>query len=262
MTNYKGSLSQDKVRRIVENREYRSLDIVGYFNQAWTMVQKDTGNYVGFGAISLIISTVLGLVPYLGNIFSAIAGAILNPGFAIFTHQKLSARQPDFNTFFEGTKFAGPLLVQAIIAGFITFVIIMPVLVPVLVYYDFNSGMMSDPSPLAIGSMLVFGLIAFVILFYLSISWIFAPQLIIFADMNPWEAMEASRKVVGPNFGSIFLLLLLGGVSGVVGALMCCIGLFWAMPTIHTANYLAFEDLFKVREDIDDDTDQILEHLL
>lgn len=262
MTDYQGVLSQTKVKQIIEKREKRSLDVMGYFNQAWDLVQKDTGNYVGFGAIAMIISGVLGAVPYLGNVLSAISNAILNPGFSIYTYKKLSAQNPDFNTFFEGTKFAGPLLIQALISSFITLIFILPALVPFLFYYDFNTGAIDEPSVLAIGIMLLFGTIAIIALTYLIISWMFAPHLIIFSDFNPWEAMEASRKAVAPHFWTIFLFLILAGVATFIGFLMCCVGLFWAMPTVQTASYLAFEDIFKLREDIDDETDQILEHLL
>ncbi|MGK0389763.1 MAG: hypothetical protein ACI94Y_002508 [Maribacter sp.] len=261
MNDYRGSLSKEKVRQVIDRQEKFSIDATGYISQAWDMVQKDQGNYIGFGAVSMLISGAVGVIPYIGNILSGLVSAVLNPGFYIFSFKKKYDQHPDFNTFFEGTKHTGALIAELLIVSLISIIAIAPAGIIFAFSVDWDTGMLNDPSGLMIGLMAIFGLIAFVILFYLTVSWIFAPQFIIFADMGPWEAMEASRKLVAPNFGEVFILLILTGLLTIAGLLLCCIGLFWAIPTVQTTNFLVFDDIFKLGEEMDE-TDSIIEHLL
>lgn len=261
MNNYQDSLSKEKAWEIIERQEKFSIDASGYISQAWDMVQKDQGNYVGFGAVSLLISGTLGIIPYIGNLLSSLVSTVLNPGFYIFSYKKKYSQHPDFNTFFESTKYAGPLILEVLIVSLFAILAIAPAGIIFAMSVDWDSGLPNDPSGLMIGLMVIFGLIAFVILLYLSISWVFAPQFIIFAKMGPWEAMEASRKLVAPNFWDVFILVLLTGLVSVAGMLLCCIGLFWTTPTVQTTNFLVFDDIFKLGKDIDE-TDMIIDHLL
>lgn len=261
MNDYRNSLSKEKVRQVIDRQEKFSIDAAGYISQAWDMVQKDQGNYVGFGAVSMLISGTLGIIPYIGNLLSSLVSAVLNPGFYIFSFKKKYGQHPDFNTFFESTKHAGPLILEVLIVSLIAIIAIAPAGAIFAMAVDWDTGLPNDPSGLMIGSMVLLGLMALVALIYLSVSWLFAPQFIIFANMGPWEAMEASRKLVAPNFGDVFILLILTGLISIAGLLLCCIGLFWAIPTVQTTNFLVFDDIFKLDEEIDQ-TDLIIDHLL
>jgi len=79
---------------------------------------------------------------------------------------------------------------------------------------------------------------------YLMVAWIFAVPLVIDKKMDFWPAMELSRKVVNKVWWPVFGLLVLLWLIGMLGVVLCCVGIFVAFPVIVASLAYAYEDLF------------------
>jgi len=78
----------------------------------------------------------------------------------------------------------------------------------------------------------------------LAAVWVFAWPLMMDKRLEFWPAMEVSRRVLWPNIGGAFGLLLVGILVLLLGELCLCVGIFVAMPVVIAAQAYAYEDFF------------------
>ncbi len=79
---------------------------------------------------------------------------------------------------------------------------------------------------------------------YLAVGYAFALPLVIDRKLEFWTAMEVSRRVVHPQWFSIFGLVIVAGLIGALGLLACGIGVFVTIPVATAGIAYAYEDLF------------------
>ena len=92
--------------------------------------------------------------------------------------------------------------------------------------------------------LIAIGLIALVVPgIYLAVSYLFAIQMGIFGGLDPWAAMEWSRKLITRNWWRFFGLLLVLVVFNVLGLLLVGIGLLFTIPLTFLVLYAVFEEL-------------------
>ncbi len=82
-------------------------------------------------------------------------------------------------------------------------------------------------------------------LLYFSVSWIFAPILVIDRGLGFWEAMELSRRVVGKRWFRLFFLHLAFVPLMIAGLLCFIVGIFVVSALMHTAIVVAYETAFR-----------------
>jgi hypothetical protein len=92
--------------------------------------------------------------------------------------------------------------------------------------------------------LIAIGLIALIIPgIYLAVGYLFAIQMGIFGGLDPWSAMEWSRKLITRNWWR-FLGLLLGlVVLNALGLLLAGIGLLFTFPLTFLVLYVVFEEI-------------------
>jgi hypothetical protein len=79
---------------------------------------------------------------------------------------------------------------------------------------------------------------------YLGVAWVFTLPLVIDKKLDFWPAMELSRKVVTRHWWVIFGLLLANVLVILAGLVVCCIGVYVALPVTFGALIYAYEDIF------------------
>ena len=117
-----------------------------------------------------------------------------------------------------------------------------------VVYPDFFSGfhfwIPSVIISLLSQVLIALGLIALILPgIYLGVGYMFAIQMGIFGGMDPWSAMEWSRKLITRNWWQLLVLVLIFIVLYAVGILMAGIGLVLTLPLTFLVLYVLFEDL-------------------
>ena len=92
--------------------------------------------------------------------------------------------------------------------------------------------------------LIAVGLIVFIVPgVYLAVSYLFSIQMGIFGGLDPWAAMEWSRKLITRNWWQFFGLLLLLVAFNLLGLLLAGIGLLLTVPLTFLVLYVVFEDL-------------------
>ena len=92
--------------------------------------------------------------------------------------------------------------------------------------------------------LIAIGLIALIIPgIYLAVGYLFAIQMGIFGGLDPWSAMEWSRKLITRNWWRFFGLLLVLGLLNILGFLLAGIGLLFTIPFTFLVLYAVFEDI-------------------
>jgi len=117
-----------------------------------------------------------------------------------------------------------------------------------VVYPDFFAGFRFWISSVIISLLsqvlIAVGLIALILPgIYLGVGYLFAIQMGIFGGMDPWSAMEWSRKLITRNWWQFLVLVLIFIVLNAAGILLAGIGLVVTLPLTFLVLYVLFEDL-------------------
>ena len=90
----------------------------------------------------------------------------------------------------------------------------------------------------------VFALIIAAFVICISVLFTFAYPLIVDRKLTGMDAVKLSVKAGLANFWRILGLLLLNGVVGLAGALLCYVGVFLVLPVTFAALAIAYEQVF------------------
>lgn len=243
--------NHNRIQELIDNGY--DFDIGRYISEGFDIVKKEFGLFVGFTLVLFLIYTAASFVPFA----SFIVGAPLLAGFYLTAHKVLKNEIIEFGDFFKGFDYFAQLLIQQLFIMLIMLV----VMVPVFLLIFAGVAMTGSSSGQATLGILFFLLMIIVMIgvFYVAISYSFAQHFIIFGNMQAWDAMEASRKIVAKNFFPVLGLGLLAGLINLVGALLCFVGLLFTLPATYAAFYVAFRDIMQFDETEEED---ILNHLV
>jgi len=199
-----------KIDRMLQ-REYQ-VNIGEYLGKGWQVLKQCFVPMVGFFLLTVIINFALSYVPILGQIVSTIISAPLAAGYTFVVLAILRDQPYTFNDFFKGVsnKYFLQIFLISLVGGLL-----------ILLGYIF---------------LLIPGI-------YLSIAYIFAIQLAVDYDLEFWDALETSRKLVSKKWFSIswFSLVLLA--VNVVGLLLFGIGLLVTLPLTICTVIAAYDDI-------------------
>ncbi|MBL0911877.1 MAG: hypothetical protein IBJ09_05840 [Bacteroidia bacterium] len=77
---------------------------------------------------------------------------------------------------------------------------------------------------------------------------IFAVSLVIFGDAGPLEAIGTSIKLASKNFFMVLGMALVGGIIGILGVFVCCVGLFFTLSFVYMVNYILYRQAIGFEE--------------
>jgi hypothetical protein len=79
---------------------------------------------------------------------------------------------------------------------------------------------------------------------FLQVAWLFSITLVIDRQMNFWDAMELSRKMVCKHWWIVFAFFIVYSLVVAAGVLACCVGILVTMPIGIAAMLYAYETIF------------------
>jgi hypothetical protein len=182
----------------VLQRDYE-VDIVKYFKKGWTTLQPCFGPMVGFFLLTGLINVILAFIPIVGSLASALINAPLSAGYTFVILATLRGQSFDFSDFLKGlnNKYFLQLFLVSLVGGLLIAVGFLFLLIPGI---------------------------------YLSVSYVFAIQFAVDWDLEFFQSLEASRKLVSRQWLQVFILLLLIGLMNVLGLLLLGVGIFVTAP--------------------------------
>ena len=210
----------------------------------WSLVRDQYWLFVGMSAVAIILGS---LVPF---------GILFGPmmcGIYIALFQRRRDLTVEFGALFKGFDFFG----ESIVATLIHYVPIVIIIIPfyIVLYGGLflimpRQGGEPDPSTLFgfFAVLIVFGLIMMVLIVLLSVVFTFSYPLIIDRKMSGLDAVKLSAKAALANFWPLLGLLLLNGLIGFAGVLLCYVGVFLALPLTFAAIAVAYEQVFGLGE--------------
>jgi hypothetical protein len=232
-----------------------------YISKAWDTFKDYPGHFIGFMLIMGILSMLIGLIPYVSQIYSISVGAALGLGFGIFTYMTNVHKDESFERFFGGLKFILPVTVTGIIQGLIFLVIASPL---IYIFREPIMELMEDSSPENImeiaenfsgGGVWVFAVGILVI--YASVTLRWAPLLVVFHDYTPLEAIKTSFALVNKNLPMHLLLFVLFILVSILGVLALVVGLLAAIPVIQVAEYYGFAEVTGLEDEVGNEINEM-----
>jgi hypothetical protein len=207
--------AQDAQRqaREVLLQDYR-IGIGDCIGRAWELIKRDFWFLVGASFVAGLIGAG-GFIPYLGAVASLIIGGPMMGGLNALYLKKIRGQSANFGDIFLGF---GPAF-ASLLGAFLICMLLS------------TAGVMLCILP---------GI-------YLAVSWVFTIPLVIDKRMGFWEAMELSRKVVTKHWWKVFGLVIVLGLLGIAGLLVCIVGVFVAGAIGQIAILYAYEDIFHPR---------------
>ncbi|MFO1337344.1 MAG: BPSS1780 family membrane protein [Burkholderiaceae bacterium] len=232
--------------------EPKSVDAgrgVNWWTDGWTLFMKNPGMWVVLGLVLLVICVVLGFVPLLGSL----ATALLMPAF-IASWMLACRKQEGGGTLEVGDLFLAfkdqlnPLLVLgalSLAATFAVLVVMWALGVGAMVGMGMGAAHHSLGGVMAAAGGAVITLLVGLALFVpISMAFWFAPALVVFDGVAPVDAIKASFAACLKNVVPFLVYGVVGLVASIVASIP--IGLGWLVlgPVLLHTIYLGYRDIF------------------
>jgi hypothetical protein len=187
------------------------VDIKASFARAWELYK---AHPFFFSLFMLLIVSIQGMVVIYAQDYMIVYSTLLAPplyaGFYLVANKISRGEEVIYPDFFGGFRFWIPTAVISLLTQV----------------------------------LIAIGLIALIIPgIYLAVGYLFAIQMGIFGGLDPWSAMEWSRKLITRNWWRFFGLLLVLVVLNALGLLIVGIGLLFTVPLTFLVLYVVFEEI-------------------
>ncbi len=160
---------------------------------------------------------------------------------AIF--QKHRGQRVEFGTLFKGFDYLGESIIATLIHVIPVVVIIVPFYIAFYGVLFFILPRSGEPDPQALiaffAIFVVFLIIVMVLVMVISVLFTFTYPLLVDRHMKGIEAVRLSAKAALANFWPHLGLLLLTGLLGFCGVLLCYLGMFLVFPVTYAAMSMA-----------------------
>ncbi|MEA1873257.1 MAG: hypothetical protein U9N51_02350 [Bacteroidota bacterium] len=189
-------------------REGYEFDMNRYIDRGYKIFSSKMGLFVGYAAIYFLISFI-GTSSSVGLVSLVVRGPLI-AGFFIVANAIVRNEPVTFARFFEGFKIFLPLFLAELISQIFTGIGFVLLILPGI---------------------------------YLAVAYSFAVPFVTFLNMDFWEAMETSRKLITRNFWPFLGFFVILTLINVFGAILLGVGLLFTFPATYCMVYAAFEDI-------------------
>ena len=198
--------------------------------------------FVGMCFVGILIGSI---VPF---------GILMGPmmcGLYLAIFQKHRGQQVEFGLLFKGFDY----MAESIIA---TLIHVVPIIVIIVPFYIAFYGALffilprsGEPDPGALlafmGAFFVFLIVIMLLIMVISVLFTFTYPLIVDRRMGGIDAVRTSAKAALANFWPLLGLILLTGLLGFCGVLLCYVGMFLVFPVTFAAMSIAYEQVFGIK---------------
>jgi uncharacterized membrane protein len=222
--------------------------------QAWNLVTRNLGLYIGVNLVAGIILVVIGCIPF-ASVF--LTGPVTG-GLYYIALRDINGEPIDFGMMFKGFEKFVPLMVVGVIQGIPAVILqIVRFTVDIASFLgrtgspparrgDFFQAAQPDLSVLAGLSaaviILALGFLIFTIIW--NMAFYFTVPLIVEYGIGPIDAIKYSASAALSNIGGLILLIILDMLVALLGIIAICFGLLVAIPVIWVGNAFAYRLVF------------------
>ena len=210
----------------------------------WALIRDQYWLFVGMAAVAMILGSFVPFGIVLGPLMCGIHMALL---------RRRRGETVEFGILFKGFDYFGESVVATLIHYVPMIVIIVPFYIAFYVALFLimpQQGGEPDPSALLgfLGVFVVGIVIVMALVILLSVIFTFSYPLIVDRKLSGIDAVKLSARAALANFWPLLGLLLLNGLMGFAGVLLCYVGFFLALPVGFAAISVAYEQVFGLGE--------------
>ncbi len=221
----------------------RAIEPVACLKAGWQLIKDQYWTFVGMSFVAILIGS---LVPF---------GVILGPmmcGLYLSLFARRRGVTAEFGNLFKGFDYFGPSVVATLLHMIPIFVVIVPFYIVFYVAFFMamadsrHGGGNPDPSRMfgLFGIFAVFWLFFLLFMIVLSVLFAFAYPLIVDRKLSGLDAVKLSVSAGLANFWQLLGLMLLNGLLGFLGVLLCYVGVLLVLPVSFAAIATAYEQVF------------------
>lgn len=182
-----------------------------YINDGFALYKRNAFNFSLYYLIVFAISIFAGFViPYLGYAVDFFITPVFAAGAYLVANEVIKGNRPEFNYFFKGFDFFGPIVVLTFVSAILIILGLVLLIVPGI---------------------------------YLMVAYSFAAPFVVFLKKDYWTALELSRKIITKQWWLFFGFVIVLGMINLLGLLFCGIGVIVTAPLTLCMVYCAFEDI-------------------
>lgn len=251
-----------------------SFSVGGIIDQSFTLFSKKIGLFVISIILIMGISTAINYLPVSSDLLSLIYSFAIQPvllvGVFVIADKVEHGEDASFKDLFSGFKHQR---LHIILANFLLMIIFA---IPTVLFIAAMLGVLGTSllssfssfervaEEILAGAGIMFFisfLVFFIVIIYLSITFMFAGMFVYFKDLSAWEGLKASQKLTSRNFFNFlgFAIVLL--FMNLIGMLFLGLGLLLTIPVSNIALYKIFNSTIGTRSESTEE-DRVIEHLI
>lgn len=231
----------EELWRMVQQRGV-NFTIGSILSRSWKLV---TGNFwpcVGVTLLSYLILMGSGQIPILGLVAVFLAQPQIIAGLYWYFLKQFRGEEATLNDAFEGFRRGfGQQAVYMLIVFGIILACVFPLGIGAALAVPLMKGDSSQVGIFVLGGL---GLVFALVVTFFTLSWAFAPILILDKGLKATAAMKLSRRAIGLRFWKIFGLFLVIGLLCLASLLACFVGIVVMLPVAFAMITLLYEDIF------------------
>ena len=226
------------------------LDVSLALSSGWALFKQHMGIMIGAGAIYLAILIAAGVVGAVIPFAQFLVQGPLTGGLIILTLNLSRYDQAEISDLFSGFKNYGWLLLLSLVQGAVVVAAIIPGAIVMIVggLLPVMQAQQAGGNPEFGGAsiaLLIVGFLLFLVLATIAVVLTYFWYFLVADKRGEFgEALAAGYRAGKMNFWSILGLVILFGLIGMVSAIPCGLGLFFAIPWSFAVMAKAYEQIF------------------
>lgn len=229
--------------------QVRTLDAgrgLAWWTEAWPMFTKNAGMWIVLGLILLVIFFVLAFIPVLGGIASALLAPVFVGGWLLAARKAESGGAIEVGDLFQGFKDKlVPLVVLGAVLLAVSVVVFLVVgMLGVGAFMGMGGASSSAGMATAMGAGFLGLLLMLALGFLMAMAFWFAPGLVVFRNVAPIDALQASFSASLKNIVPFLLYGVIYIVAAVVASIPFGLGWIVLVPVLMLTMYVSYKDLF------------------
>jgi len=225
---------------VIEFKRKAVLPVV-CLKEGWNLIRDQYWLFVGIVFVGMMLA---GMVP-----IAIILGPMMC-GIYICLFRRQRGEPVEFGNLFQGFDYFGPSLIATLLHIIPIVAMLIPtylliLLGPLLLIPLQHNGDASVLTIIIFGAIFaIIAVVMFVVIIVINVAFAFAYPLIVDRKLSGGEAVKLSAKAGIANFWQILGLMLLTGLMGLAGALLCYVGLFLVVPINFASLSIAYTQVF------------------
>lgn len=225
---------------------------IGWITDAWALFTKAPGPWVLVTVVALLIMIVASAIPVLGNLLAPFVSGLVMGALMLLARKHQEGTAPEVGELFAILQH--PQLKSLLITTLIYLALSFGIGLLVMLVFGMGGGAMAllggavggeNAAAAGLGGMVMLGVLVFLacIIPVVAMYW-FAVPLVLFRNIEPWQAMKSSLAGVLANLVPMLVYGVVSLVVFVIAMIPFGLGLLVAMPLFLIAWLISYQEIF------------------